>query len=180
MPFLSLISLLIIILAFISLFTLAVVFFGSAMIYANIATRVPWARIPMANLEQIFVAINLPAGSIVYDLGCGDGRFLFLAEKKGFRAIGYELSFYPYLKAVFARLIRGSKVEIKYQDFFKQDLSHADAVFIFLTASVMDKIGRKLKKELRLGTRVVSYGFIIPGWPTPQILSTAPSKTYVY
>jgi len=31
------------------------------------------------------------AGDVVYDLGCGDGRVLVAAARRGARAVGYEL-----------------------------------------------------------------------------------------
>ena len=103
-----------------------------------------------------------------------------MAEKKGFRAVGYELARYPYLKTLIYKFLKSSKIKIENKDFFKTDLSDAKAIFIFLTASVMEKIGLKLKDNLRPGTSVVSYGFAIPSWPILKILDTSPSKTYLY
>lgn len=180
MVFLNILALLIIILAFIVIATFLVVLFGLNMIYINIRTRVPWVKVPSTNLEKILTELDLPTSSLVYDLGCGDGRFLFLAEKKGLKALGYELAFYPYLKTQLIKFIKGSQIKIIRQDFFKQDLQPADAIFIFLTASVMGDIGKKLKQNLRPDTKVISYGFAIPGWPVKKILETAPSRTYIY
>ena len=157
-----------------------VILFIFNMLYVNLKTRVPWAKVPLSNIEMIFNNLGLPVNSLVYDLGCGDGRFLFLAEKRGFRAVGYELAYYPYLKTLISKYIKGSKIAIENKDFFKQDLGAADAVFIFLTASVMNKIGLKLKNNLKAETTVVSYGFAIPGWTISNILETKPSKTYIY
>lgn len=180
MSFLVFLSLLIVFVAFVFLAMLLVLFFGLNMIYVNITTAVPWARVPQANLEQILAEINLAPGSLLYDLGCGDGRFLFIAEEKGFKAVGYELSLYPYLKTLASKFIKNSRIQIRRQDFFKQDLGAADAVFIFLTGSVMAKIGLKLKQDLKEETKVISYGFLIPGWSVKKILDTHPSKTYIY
>lgn len=175
-----LISLLLIILLLMIVITFVVVFFVINLIFVNLKTAVPWAKAPMSGLDDILQALNLPAGSLIYDLGCGDGRFLFLAEGKGLKAIGYELAFYPYLKARAQKFLKNSSVKIENKDFFKQDFSQADAIFIFLTASVMEKIGHKLKKALRPKTIVASYGFEIPGWKTSRVLDTKPSKTYIY
>src|SRR5680860_615217 len=174
------ISILIIILAFIVIATFVVVFFGLNMIYVNLKTLVPWVKTPFRNLERVLDGIKLPAGSLIYDLGCGDGRFLFLAEKKSLRAVGYELALYPYLKAQFNKFFQASRVKIKRQDFLRQDLNKADAIFVFLNAMVMEKIGVKLKKNLRPGIIVVSYGFTIPNWEPLKRLDTNPSRTYIY
>lgn len=34
---------------------------------------------------------SVRAGDTVYDLGCGDGRVLLAAARRGARAVGYEL-----------------------------------------------------------------------------------------
>ncbi|QQG52440.1 MAG: hypothetical protein HY931_03930 [Candidatus Falkowbacteria bacterium] len=175
-----LIPILIIILSFIIIATFVVVFFGLNMVYINLKTLVPWVKTPLKNIPIILDTINLPAGSLVYDLGCGDGRFLFMAEKRGLKAVGYELALYPYLKAQFNKFLQTSRVKIKRQDFLKQNLNGADAIFIFLNALVMEKIGLKLRKNLKPGITVVSYGIPIPGWEPLKTLETKPSLTYIY
>lgn len=175
-----LIPILIIILSFIVIATLVVVFFGVNMIYVNLKTLVPWVKTPLKNLQIVLEEINLPAGSLIYDLGCGDGRFLFMAERRGLKAVGYELALYPYLKAQFNKFLQASHVKIRRQDFLKQDLSAAEAIFVFLNALVMERIGLKLKKNLKPGIIVVSYGIVIPGWEPIKILATKPSSTYIY
>lgn len=169
-----------IILAIVITGSLIFFFLAAYSIYTNLTTSVPWAKIPLASLAQIFKEINLPPGSLIYDLGAGDGRVLFLAEKLGFKAVGYELSLYPYLKAQLRKYFSRSSAVFKRQDFFKQDLSHADAVFIFLVGKVMAKVGRKLNSELKSGTMVLSYGFTLPGWLPEKTIFTKPSLTYVY
>lgn len=155
-------------------------FLAACSIYTNLTSGVPWAKIPRESLEQIFKEINLPPGSLIYDLGAGDGRVVFMAEQMGYRAVGYELSLYPYLKAQLRKYFFHSSAVFKRQDFFQQDLSRADAVFIFLVGKVMDRVCRKLEHELKSGTMVVSYGFIIPGWRLDKTIETQPSLTYVY
>lgn len=175
-----LIPILIIILAFIVVAAFLVLIFGINMIYVNLKTLVPWVKTPFKNLPIVLDAIDLPAGSVIYDLGCGDGRFLFIAEKRGFKAVGYELALYPYLKARLNKFLQASRVKIKFQDFLKQDLNAADAIFVFLNALVMEKVGLKLKQDLRPGILVVSYGVLIPGWKPLKTLATKPSATYIY
>jgi SAM-dependent methyltransferase len=160
----------------------SIIFFilAGCSIYTILTSGVPWAKTPAGNIKKIFKEISLPKDSLIYDLGAGDGRVLFIMEKLGYRGIGYELSLYPYLKARFKKMISGSAVKFKRQDFFKADLSRANAVFVFLVGKVMDRVGRQLKSELKKGTVVASYGFIIPGWTEEKIIQTKPSLTYVY
>ena len=47
-------------------------------------------------------------------------------------------------------------------DFFKHDLSQADVVNCYLLQSTNEKLEAKLLRELKPGTRVVSYSFTFP------------------
>lgn len=57
--------------------------------------------VPMASGDAELAAkfADITAGDIVYDLGCGDGRFVEAAAAQGARAIGYEVSIVPYILA---------------------------------------------------------------------------------
>ena len=159
---------------------LVFLFFAVFSIYTNLSSGVPWAKMPLDNIDQIFKNTNLKKGSLVYDLGCGDGRVLFRLEKLGYRGRGYELSLYPFLRAVFKKYFIGSRIGFKRANFFKEDLSQADAFFIFLVGKVMPRVGEKLGAELKKGALVLSYCFAIPGWQAEKIIETKPSLTYVY
>ncbi|MFA6171280.1 MAG: hypothetical protein WCW77_04220 [Patescibacteria group bacterium] len=161
-------------------FDIVFIAFAFFTIVTLVFTRVPFVRTPRKNAKIALNELNLAAGSKIYDLGCGDGNVLFLAEKMGYKATGYELSPYPYLKARINKFITGSRVNIIRSNFFRADLSQADCVFLFLIDSIMEKVGKKLKANLRPGTPVVSYGFKIHGWQPVKILDTQPSKVYIY
>lgn len=94
-------------------------FFAGCSIYTNLTTGVPWAKTPKENIFKIFKEIKLPKNSLVYDLGCGSGRVLFIAEKLGYRVVGYELSLYPFLKVWLKKKIFKSEIVIERKIFFK-------------------------------------------------------------
>ncbi len=50
-----------------------------AAIIANLYTGVPYVSSPPAIIATAVTLLNLKSGQTVYDLGCGDGRFLFAA-----------------------------------------------------------------------------------------------------
>lgn len=164
----------------IALFSAIIIFFSLFSGYTIFKTKVPWAKTPKENIAKILDELDLPKNALVYDLGCGDGIFLFEAEKRGLRAKGFELSLYPYLKCLFLKKKRKSTVQIVRKNFFVENLGDADAVFVFLVRDVMQKVGEKLKQDLKSGTPVVSYGFEIPGWEVKRVVETEPSRTFVY
>lgn len=142
------------------------------LVVAGTAAWAGWRAAPFVptrqrDVERMLRLADLKTGQTVYDLGAGDGRFVVTAAKRyGAVATGFEISVLPYLVAKW-RLRRanlGSKAQMKFQDFFKLDLSEADVIVCFLTPNAMKKLGPKLARELRPGARVVSYAFTIPGW----------------
>ena len=164
------ISIIVLILAFIlALFLLASIFF---IFY----TGVPFAKTPYRAIKKIINALDIKEGQIVYDLGCGDGRFLFAAAKAGAKAIGFEISPAVYLKAKIIKLLTLSKAKIKYKNFYSANLADADIIFCFLVDSVMPRVEKKLKAELKPGAKVVSYGFFFPNWNISQTILPDPEK----
>lgn len=172
-----------ILLVIIIVFSLIFLFFSLQAIITIIRTKVPFARTPDLNIEKILAELkkrNIPPGSLLYDLGCGDGEVIFRAEKYGYKSIGYELSLYQYLRGLMKKKLNRSKVKIIRKDFMDEDIGKADIIFIFLVGKVMPLVGEKLKNNLKKGTIVISYGFAITNWKIDKILKTKPSLTYIY
>ncbi len=140
--------------------------FGTAA-YAGLKAA-PWVPVFKRDIERVVRLANVQPGEVVYDLGSGDGRIL-IALANNSRAelvIGYELSFIPYVwsKVRLWFLGQSGRTEVRYGDFLERPLDRADVVFCFLTPKAMKKLAPKFKQELRPGTRIISYSFLIPGW----------------
>jgi len=131
----------------------------------NFKNKVPFVTASNAVLKDIEKALSVKDDSIVYDLGCGDGRILFYISNSNPKAkyIGIENSPFPVLLSRFQSFLNnkktGNKVEIIRGDFFKQDLSNASHVFTYLYPSLMDELLPKFEKEFKHGTRLVSLSF---------------------
>lgn len=127
----------------------------------------PYVPTRQHDVERMLRLAELKAGELVYDLGAGDGRFVVTAARRyQARAIGFEISLLPYLVGRFRiwRAKQGALAAMKFQDFYRQDLSAANAIVCFLTPGAMAKLGPKLKQELKPGTRVVSFAFALRDW----------------
>jgi ribosomal protein L11 methylase PrmA len=102
---------------------------------------------------------------LLYDLGCGDGRFVVTAAKKyGCRAVGYDISprrVKESLENVKKNNV-GHLVRIEQKDIFTLDLSEADVITLFLLPSLNEKLIPQLDK-LKPGSRIVSYRFGMRG-----------------
>src|SRR5579859_4724806 len=92
---------------------------------------------------QVKVALdlaNLEAGQTLLELGCGDGKVLIAAAKRGIKSVGYELN--PIIAAVaWIRTRRYRKlVTVIWGDFWSRPWPEADAIFVFLLPRLMNKL----------------------------------------
>jgi len=105
---------------------------------------------------------------IVYDLGCGDGRILFMAVERfgAKKAVGYELNEDLYVKLLREVERRGlqERIKVVHGDLFKADISKATVITLYLTGGANNQLRTKLEKEARSGTRIVSHDFDILGF----------------
>jgi len=145
---------------YMDLFMLFLIFaIGIPTIYAMIFGA-PWVPTPILAVRKMLKLANLKSGDIVYDLGCGDGRLVIEASKtKGVKGIGYEISPIIYIFATIRNLIFGFKAKILFKTFWNKDLSDANVIFIYLLPKAMEKLVKKFKKELKPGTKIISYAF---------------------
>ena len=142
--------------------------FAVLIFYLLIAFFTGAPYVPSTNLvsQKIIELAKIKRGERVYDLGSGDGNLLFLAAQKGAIATGIEIN--PFL-VLFTHLRiflspHRPLVHVRWQSFWKSDLSDADAIFIYLLPWRMEKLANFLKKQCKPGTRIVSNSFIFPNW----------------
>lgn len=126
---------------------------------------VAYVPTPKEIVHKMLQLAGLRRGENVFDLGAGDGRILIEAVRKfGARAVGVEID-PERLARIRERLTAtGTVAEVIQGDLMQVDLATADVVVIYLSPSVNAKLAPKLRKELRLGARVVSLDYVLPGW----------------
>jgi SAM-dependent methyltransferase len=101
-------------------------------------------------------------GDVVYDLGCGDGRIVVAAAKRGARSIGFEIS--PIRIKEANANVRKAKVEklasIQDRDIFTVDLRPAGVVTMYLLPSLNARLIPQLD-QLKPGSRIVVKDYLI-------------------
>lgn len=121
----------------------------------------PFVPTPNNTVDDMIGLAGIKPGEVVYDLGCGDGRLLIAAAKKGANAIGYELSVPTYMLAKFRT--RGYKnIQVRYGDFWKKDLRDADVIVCYLLMQKMKVFEDVIWPQLKPGSRVISHAFTLP------------------
>jgi 16S rRNA A1518/A1519 N6-dimethyltransferase RsmA/KsgA/DIM1 with predicted DNA glycosylase/AP lyase activity len=140
------------------LLVVLIVSFGSALLFG--APYLPTLKL------QITSALDLAGvkkGQTMLELGCGDGRVVAAAAKRGAKVVAYELN--PVLAAIaWLRTRRYAKnVRIIWGDFWQQDWPEADSIFVFLLPRYMDKLNTKIMQLKSKNVKLVSFAFQIPG-----------------
>lgn len=105
------------------------------------------------------------SGDKVYDLGCGDGRFVIAAARRGAVAVGYDLAWGPYLMGRISACMYGQgRATILMEDMWTADLSDASVIFLYLLPPILKLLQTKILAEVQPGTIVCSYRYTFQGW----------------
>lgn len=163
------------------LFVVYLLFFGT-LVYA-VFKGAPWVPARKKQIYSLIDQLEIKETDLIYDLGSGDGRWLFaLAKKtKAKHIVGLEISYFFYLLSRIKNLFSGyPQVKIKFQDLFKENLNQADVVICFLTPKAMVKLTDKFKKELKPGAKLISYAFKLPGAEPQKTFKISTNSLPIY
>ena len=133
--------------------------------------QVPFVPTSTHHLKAIADLAQVKPGQNVIDLGSGNGRVLIEFARLGAQCIGYEMkeALVEESRARIAELGLSEKITIKRENFWEADVAESDIIYIYGMQSVLLKVERKLEKELRPGTKVISNIFTFPTWRPKKI-----------
>jgi SAM-dependent methyltransferase len=122
---------------------------------------------PQEVVDEMLKLAKVTKKDVVYDLGCGDGRIVLTAARTyGCNARGFDIDpkrikdcmeNYDKEKAAVQKLVKFER-----KDIFKQDLSEASVITLYLLPDLNVKLIPQLKK-LKPGSRIVSHAFDMRG-----------------
>lgn len=107
--------------------------------------------------------LELKKGQTLLELGCGDGRILRAAARRGLYAVGYELNPLLVLIAWLHTMRYRQFVRVKWANYWGKTWPPADGIFVFLLNKYMAKLDKKITQECSKPVKVVSFAFKIPG-----------------
>jgi len=117
-------------------------------------------------VKQMIKLASIKAGDMVVDLGSGDGRILLAAAQMGAQSIGYEINpglvWYSRFKLWQSHV--GSRAKVYNKNFWPADLSRASVVTVYGFSTLMPRLAQKLRRELKPGSRVVSFHYQFGDW----------------
>lgn len=138
------------------------------------ALRAPDVRYeptPHNVVAQMMALAQVGAEDVVYDLGCGDGRIVIAAVKLGARGVCVDID--PQRiresRSNAERAGVAARIVFRDEDLFETEIGAATVVTLFLWPDVNLKLRPKLRRELKRGTRVVSYVHSMGDWPPQEI-----------
>ncbi|MFA6537743.1 MAG: hypothetical protein WCT18_05110 [Patescibacteria group bacterium] len=167
-------------------FMILMAFYVFSSLYSLAISRgVPYVPLSKKKLKFLREKIKLPNDCRLVDLGCGNGRVMRFFEKQGINNVdGYEINGWALLWGKFLNFIFHSKTKIYSKNFNKIDLSKYDVVFCYLLDNALLSLREKFDRELKHGTKIITYDFAIGDWHKSVQYFESPEKwvgrIYVY
>mmetsp|Transcript_1319 Transcript_1319/g.3793 ORF Transcript_1319/g.3793 Transcript_1319/m.3793 type:complete len:234 (+) Transcript_1319:8-709(+) len=141
----------------------------------------PFNPTPALAMRAALELLRPAASDVVYDLGCGDGRFLCAAatQTPALRVVGVEAD-----PAVAARAASATadleRVEVRVADLMRHDCADATKLFLYLLPAGLARLRPRLD-ALRRTADVASYTFAVPGWhPAATLRPAGPDQPALY
>lgn len=122
---------------------------------------------PQNVVESMLEMAGVKENDVVYDLGCGDGRFVITAAKKfGARGVGIDIDPDRIKESTWNAKNLGVMNRVRFieGDLYETDIREATVVTLYLLSDLNLKLRPKLFSELRPGSRVISYTFNMGDW----------------
>lgn len=135
----------------------------------------PFVPSALGTVKKMIEMADLHGNDMLMDLGSGDGRILKKAAPHVKYAVGIEINPLLYFWSK-TRLAKYKNIKVQRTNLWKVDLKDVDVLTIFFIAHHMGALKQKIKKEMKPGSRVVSYGFSFPDWQYAK----KDAKVYLY
>jgi SAM-dependent methyltransferase len=143
---------------------------------------VPYEPTPPPVVAKMLDLAHVGPGDVVYDLGCGDGRIVIEAAKRGARGVGVDIDPRRIREARENARAAGveDRVEFREEDLFQTDVGPATVVTLFLWPHVNLRLRPRLLERLRPGARVVSYWHDMGDWKPRETVDVGRANVYLW
>lgn len=137
----------------------------------------PYWQTPQALVERMLDLAGVGPGDHLIDLGCGDGRIVIAAARRGATGLGVDLDPERIAEAEAAARSAGVEqlVSFRREDLFATRLGGASVVTLYLLPLPNRLLAERLQNELAPGCRVLSHAFAIRDW-APRVQETVDGR----
>lgn len=142
-----------------------------AVFWSTFRTQVPLYPSRRATWQAVTRHLPVERGFRFVDIGSGLGGLLLHASavRKSGEFVGVELAPLPWLISKLRGMARRSNARFIRADYAYLDLAAFDVVFAYLSPAAMPDLWKKAQAEMRPGSLLLSYEFVIPG-VRPQLV----------
>ena len=106
--------------------------------------------------------VDLKPGQTLLELGCGDGKILVAAARRGWKAVGYELNPLLVLVCLWRTRHYRKLVSVRWGNFWTQQWPPANGIFVFVMQRHMHKLDTKIAQNANKPLKLVSFAFTVP------------------
>jgi len=141
-----------------------ILFYLLYALYAMISGA-PFVPTSHEKVKKMIDMVDLKEHERFIDLGSGDGRLVLAATQHCKHATGVEISPLLYWTSRTQQLRKHIKNATFIRDtLWNIDLASYDVVSIYFIPHWMKKLEKKIKQEMKPGSRIISHAFTFPGW----------------
>lgn len=145
--------------------TALILLFGLVVLFG--APYLPTMR---AQTNAALDLLALKKGQTLLELGCGDGRVLRAAAKRGYKAVGYELNPLLVAVAVVQTWPYRRRVRVVWGNYWLAEWPKADGIFVFLLDKYMEKLDKSITQKYKgKKVKLASVAFKIPGKKSAKV-----------
>jgi hypothetical protein len=127
----------------------------------------PYVPSPDGVVSEMLDMAGVGPGDYLIDMGSGDGRIVLTAAKlRGASGLGIEIQEKLVALSIEAARREGVADRARFvrEDLFTTDVSRATVVTLYLLPEMVNRLGDRLRTQLRPGARVLSHDYPIAGW----------------
>ncbi len=150
------------------LFVMVLICFGAVnQALAEGEPDIHYVPTPQYVVDEMLEVAGTNKDDFVYDLGCGDGRFVITAAKRfGARGVGIDIDPQRIRESQANAKTAGVMDRVKFieADLFKSNFSQATVVSLYLLPELNLRLRPSLFQQLKPGTRIVSHDFDMGDW----------------
>lgn len=134
-----------------------------ALYWSTFRTQVPYYPSGKRVWDEVAKLLPQDRPVLAIDIGSGLGGLVLdlAARRPESHFVGIELAPLPWLASRLRALLSGSRARFVRGDYERLDFSQYDAVFAYLSPAAMSALWRKAAAEMRPGTMLLSYEFLI-------------------
>lgn len=144
----------------------------------NSIPLIPYFETSRYRVTSMVELSGVKKGELVADLGSGDGRIAIEFAKKGAKVTAFEIN-HSLIDESLENIKKekvSDNINVLQENFWNADLSLYDIICIYPMPDIMEELEKKLEKELRPGTRILTNYYMFPNWKYLKTLD----KVYLY